>query len=544
MKKAFFVFCAMMVFLFLACSPGQSGRPGGAATSDDNPYGVRRISQTPITLRIFAPKASETPPFDLLVQFQKYSEYTNVSVEWEQPTFELQAERFNIILASGDLPDMFWNISNRQGAMVNLRAAGAITPLQQFLTRENAPNFRKVVDDNPETVKAFMEPDGNIWFLPFFDGLASNDPTILRADWLEKLGLPLPVTKDDWLAYWRGVRDTDLNGQGAGTIIPLSAPNNTNAGFRSWVTLFGMNDGFYVDPNDNFKVKYSNIEAGYREFLQWANMLWNENILDREFASINSNTFLTKNSQNVIGSYRGKLNGNFNVFMATLPDRIPGYRVTGTEPPMAADGTQLHYGVANFVRYDTIGGVVAANSKFQKESVQYADWFYDPVGPYGGAFMNLFGLEGITFEWIDGGNDWRYTDYVLRNPDGLSSTAALLRYTNRNQGPGYNPPTSSMKMWHPATLEAYEKIAPFYLASLQYKCENLPFTDAESRTIRNRMADIQTYVDETVNRFIMGREPVANFDNYVATVRRMGIDEVLEIYNAAYARWNAPRPAF
>ncbi|MCL2318560.1 MAG: hypothetical protein FWC45_00625, partial [Treponema sp.] len=467
---------------------------------------------------------------------------TNVNVIWEQTTFETQSERFNIILASQDLPDMFWNLNNRQGAMTALRAANAIIPLQKYLTPQSAPNFRKVVTDHPETVKAFMEPDGNVWFLPLFDGLAANDPTIVRGDWLEKLNLPLPVTKDDWLKYWKGVRDNDVNGKGKGSAIPLAA--TSSIGFQSWVTLFGMIDGFFVDVKDGNKVKYSYIDPRNKDFLAWGNMLWNENILDREFASITSNGFTQKNSQNLIGSYRGKLNGGFNVYMATLPANIPGYKVYGTEPPKADDGTQLHWGTANFVRYDTIGGVVSAKTKYPSECVQYCDWFYNFDAPYGGGFMNIFGLEGVTFNFTADKKDYNYSDYVLKNPNGLSTTSALLRYTNRNQQPGFVPPIGSFKMWNPLTEQAYKRIEPFYKASLAYRCENLPFTDAENKQIRTTMADIQTYVDETVNRFIMGKEPLANFDSFVAKVKSMGIDDVLKIYNSAYAKWNAPRPNF
>ena len=552
MKKAIvFLFIAVLAAMPLfAAGGGQStggSQAGGPAVgSTNNPYRVKRIVANPITIRIFAPKDAQTPPYDELENFKKYSEYTGVNVIWEQTTFNTQDERFNIILASNDLPDMFWNIDNRNNKIITLRAGNAIIPLQKYLNRNDAPIFRKVVDENPETLKAFMEPNGDIWFLPFFDGLATNDPCILRGDWLDKLGLPLPVTKDDWLTFWRAVRDRGRELNGKDTIIPLSTVStNSVNGFRSWVSLWGMLDTFYVDPKDGYKVKFANIEPKYKEFLEWANLLWNENLLDREFATGSGTNFPPKNSQNLVASWRGKLNGNLNSYLVQVAREIPGYKLYGTEPPKAADGTQLHPGTANFVRYDTVGGVVTAASKYPAECVKYCDWFYDVTPPYGGAFINLFGYEGVTFDFTSPDKkQYKYSDWVMKNPDGLCADQALLRYTNRGQQPAYNPPTSSFLRWEPLTFEAYNRVEPFYKASLAYKCENLPFTDAENRDIRSKMADITTYVDETINRFIMGREPLSNFDSYVATVKRMGIDDVLKIYNDAYAKWNAPRPAF
>jgi putative aldouronate transport system substrate-binding protein len=51
------------------------------------------------------------------------------------------------------------------------------------------------------------------------------------------------------------------------------------------------------------------------------------------------------------------------------------------------------------------------------------------------------------------------------------------------------------------------------------------------------MADINTYMNEMFLRFVMGTEPLANWDAYVANIRRMGIDEALAIHNTAYARF-------
>ena len=55
------------------------------------------------------------------------------------------------------------------------------------------------------------------------------------------------------------------------------------------------------------------------------------------------------------------------------------------------------------------------------------------------------------------------------------------------------------------------------------------------------MADIDTYVDEMVYKFILGQEPLDNFDKYVATVEGMGLQEALDIYNQALVVYNEHR---
>ncbi len=542
LKKMVSVTAAALAVIMAATTTASAA--SAAKTSQDKSQvgvqGVSQISKSPITIKIFAPKATDTPNFGELEHYKNYSKTTNVNVVWDHSaTYELQAEKFNIILASGNLPDMFWNINNTAGTMNTLRSANAIIPVQKYL--KDMPNFQKVVKDNPETKRAFMEPDGNVWFLPLFDGLATNDPLILRGDWLEKLNLPLPKTKDDWMKYWKGVRDTDVNGNGkADDEIPLTSRNNSD--WRNWVTAFDMLDGFFVDVKDKNVVKYSAYEARYVEFLKWFNMLYNEDILDKNFASMTSTIFNTENNSNQIGSYRGKLNGNFNAYMLTMPKSIPGFKLFGTEPITTDSGEKIHAGVANFVRYDMIGGVITASSKYPAECAKFCDWFYDASDPYGGAFLNLFGLEGVTFQYNADKSKYEYTDYVLKNKDGLSSTAALQKYTTRNQQPGFNPPTSSFKMWNPLVEESFNRIEPYYTKSLAWKCENLPFTTAESKEIKGKMDDITVYVDEMVAKFVMGKEPIGNFENFRAQLKKMGIEDVLKLYNASYEKWSGPRP--
>ena len=40
-----------------------------------------------------------------------------------------------------------------------------------------------------------------------------------------------------------------------------------------------------------------------------------------------------------------------------------------------------------------------------------------------------------------------------------------------------------------------------------------------------------------INKFIMGKEPLDNFDKFVQTLKDMGIDDVLAVEQAAYDRY-------
>ncbi|MNW19499.1 hypothetical protein D3C71_2195180 [compost metagenome] len=52
------------------------------------------------------------------------------------------------------------------------------------------------------------------------------------------------------------------------------------------------------------------------------------------------------------------------------------------------------------------------------------------------------------------------------------------------------------------------------------------------------MTDIQTYQDEMLLKFIMGVEPIDNFDSYVKKIKSMGIDDAIKIQQGALERFN------
>jgi putative aldouronate transport system substrate-binding protein len=51
------------------------------------------------------------------------------------------------------------------------------------------------------------------------------------------------------------------------------------------------------------------------------------------------------------------------------------------------------------------------------------------------------------------------------------------------------------------------------------------------------MGDIGTYVDEMTVKFIIGQEPLANYDAYVQQVKSMNVDRALELQQAAVERY-------
>lgn len=50
--------------------------------------------------------------------------------------------------------------------------------------------------------------------------------------------------------------------------------------------------------------------------------------------------------------------------------------------------------------------------------------------------------------------------------------------------------------------------------------------------------DIETYVTEMKDKFIVGDAPLSQWDDYVATLNKMGLDRYKQIYQAALDRYS------
>ena len=67
----------------------------------------------------------------------------------------------------------------------------------------------------------------------------------------------------------------------------------------------------------------------------------------------------------------------------------------------------------------------------------------------------------------------------------------------------------------------------------------LKFSADEAEMQSELLAPIETFVDENVLRFILGTRPIAEYEDFVQEVEDLGAQSLVDLYNAAVARWHA-----
>lgn len=487
----------------------SSAAGSGAAASNER-----------ITVRILKSKAANEVAAEQMDVWKVLGEKFNMDFEFDNPPQDNYNERLNLVMMDAQLPDIIMDMPTTE--VLKYGESGVILSLNDYIDN-SMPNLKKEIDKRDGVEKALTYSDGNIYYMPMLDEKVSgNMPYIVRTDWLEKLGIESPVTLEDWENYWHLVKTTDLNGNGTNDEIPFSSYNMD--GLRNFCTAFGCLDDFYTDPDDGGKVHYGPIDPKYKKAVTWMHDMYEKGYIDPEIITMDIASFMPKLAQNTVASFYGPLGGMLAAQNATMPASFPGFHVEATVPPKG--DAQIHSYIDQEPRA-IAAAAITAGCKNVDRVIALLDYMYSDEGT---RLINM-GIEGTHYTMQNGKPI--FTDYVMKNPDGLSPKNAIGTFTfAQSSGPFILSQDEVTQLDDDSVNRAKQDcIIPFLEESKKYVIPGSTSFSSEDDAVRRAvMADVDTYVDEMIIKFVSGREPLSNWDTYVEKVNGMGIAEVIDIY--------------
>lgn len=224
----------------------------------------------------------------------------HIAIDWQEEEGYSSAIATTLLSSKKDLPDL---INPTGFGVMELADDGLIVPLDEYLDLMPA----LVAAVGPEHMDAWRASDGHIYTIPSVSTIRGSFSMMVRRDWLGTLGLAQPQTWADWLAYWRGVRDNDLNGNGdPSDEVPLALAQSAD-GERSLTLLlnaFGIaasNDTqFCVLEDGTYTMVYEHPR--YPEFLAAMAQLYAEGILVSGYESFSYSSIDRMMGDNTLGS--------------------------------------------------------------------------------------------------------------------------------------------------------------------------------------------------------------------------------------------------
>ncbi|MDO4618658.1 MAG: extracellular solute-binding protein [Clostridia bacterium] len=430
------------------------------------------------------------------------------------------AQAFTTMLMSDKLPDI---VAYNGDELKTAGMDGVLIPLEGLI-EEYAPNIKKFMDENPEARAVATAADGHIYYIP---GTAAepglgNIPSMgwfIRQDWLEKLGLETPKTVDELYTVYKAFRDKDPNGNGQKDEIPYFSRN----GFVSDLyQLWGANNSIYV-KGDKFVAGYTedSTKTALVNMAKW----YKEGLIDKEIFTRGGQAREQLLSSDKGGSTHDWFSStsSYNSKYANLNNKF-----VHMTPPADVNGVIKEYSGRGFIR--SMGWGISVDNEYAARTMKYFDYWFTEEG----MTLHSCGVEGVHYNVVDGKKV--FTDEVINAEGGAPS---YLRNIGANVEVGC-PTTldSELATMHEIGLAGYME----YLDN-KYVIDQTPtlsFTEDEQEIISLYMTDIQSYVGECEQKWILGSSDInADWDGYVAELKNRGLDEVLKVYNAAYDRYKA-----
>ncbi|WP_284638353.1 extracellular solute-binding protein [Paenibacillus silviterrae] len=507
------------------CSGGAEGtntQSGNGTGTNAGPAELTFFMNTNLT-------AKAVKGFEDIEAFKEIQKRTNTKIKFQQPG---DGSQFNIMLASGTYPDIVYAPNNYPGGIAKLVQDGVAIKLNDLIDK-HAPNYKKLLNDHPEIRKQVVLDDGTIAKFPQIDidlHRVSYSGQMVREDWLKKVGLKAPTTIDEWYTVLKAFKEKDPNGNGMNDEIPLGDRGDGLGSISSFATSWGiLADRFHLHAKTG-KVTFGPIEPEFKSYVSTLNKWFKEGLIDSEFAATDRKAFEAKFAKNTIGAYGGVISG-INTFKDQMKGNLPDFKLIGVAPPIGPAGKSYsnHSQMVQNVPLD--GAFISSQAKDPVAAIKLLDFM---IGSEGSDLQN-WGIEGKSYK-VENGKKI-FTDEVFKNPDGFEPTEAVKKYALPTSGMvkvmDYHA-WAAFELRYPEAVEANDT---WFKADRSLLVPPLSLNGEESQRLGSIMSEVNTYVKEMWIKFIMGTEPVENYDKFVATLKKMGIEEAVKIQQAAYDRY-------
>jgi putative aldouronate transport system substrate-binding protein len=323
----------------------------------------------------------------------------NVKIKWvsiARPNPQGTKDAFNLLIAAGTAPDLIGEYDQSPGYMA-WYGQGVYQQIDVKMLNQYAPNYVKY---EGASVINTGKIQGKQIFLPAKRPipLDSTYVKMYRQDWMDKLGIAMPRTLDEFYNMLLAFKTKDPGNVGS-KIIPETYD-------LPGATVNGSATGNYpfrpANLSDLEKYMYSDIATPAlswepeKKRLQFLNREYNAGLISPEFMLDTDNSkarsaFMNGNA-GVWSEYIPQDNG----YIAALVKNVPTAKISTAMPLTQRAGT-----IATSYYYTPAVGLmngINKNTKNVAEVLKYIDWLSKPEN------LNsvMWGVEGKTYQNKDG----------------------------------------------------------------------------------------------------------------------------------------------
>lgn len=479
--------------------------------------------------------------------FKQMEKATGTKVEFVHPAQgSTGSEAFQILLASGDYPDMIEHTwSEYPGGGDQAIKDGVIIALNDYM-KEYAPNYYNYMEgeaakeNNYQFKAATISNEGNYYGFKNLNvgNYRTYNGLYVRKDLLDKWGLDIPTTLDEWQNVLKTAKENGIKYPLTGSKWLVGA-----YGYDFFNTPYKVGNEFYLDGS---KVKFGPFQKEYKDFVAKMADWMKKGYIDIDYVTNDSTIIRGYICNSTSIAAHGFVGGDLGYIIPAMQERDSQFKLAACPIPSMKKGEAPYFqGIQDAAIDPTV--VISAqcgaeNEARYKEAIQWCDYLFSDEG----MVLKCFGVEGDTFtieKDEDGVEHYTYTDKITNwkeNIKGATSIdAALYHYTIPANHPGFNQhpdyfrgyyefpeQKDAIEVWNKYVDEAYKHVLP----TLSFSAE-----EAEQKaTIESNAKD---NLIAAISNIILGKASIDTYDDAIKAAKKAGYDKLIKIYQAAYDRY-------
>lgn len=466
-----------------------------------------------------------------------WEEVTGVEVEyvvWDK-------EQIKLALAGKTLPDAFFATTEiSKSTAYEYGSAGYFVDFMDYL--EYMPNFRKALEEYPDTLTFVQNEDGSVYCLPRLGTTATTHNVMyVRTDMLKEAGWnDTPKTTDDFLKCIK-----DLQAHFGAQMSDYLAFDGYKSSYMVWngttiPAFFFPSFGELLQPGitvsaDGKKVVLGAATEQYRHLLEFMSEVYHSGAFSQDVYTKDglSSKALAAANKVAISPYMSFLTGE-NFASGDI------HELSVLEPLTSGYYSTPHYSArSNYTWHSAM-----INAALPEEDivtlVRWFDSFYatesNPLTQDGSVWGLSAWLGKLGTDWV---KDEENNTYEILPHDGFDSSSNWVN----TQGSGtqlylgefmyIEQSGTGLMIKGEGTVE---KLWP-YVEAPAFDTSLLTLNEDESNVYSDYWTDINKYIGEETAKFITGQRSIeAEWDQYVTDLEALGLQDVLDVYQSAYER--------
>ncbi|GMX63746.1 hypothetical protein Elgi_32330 [Paenibacillus elgii] len=539
-KKTFLITLTAVVPLAVtACSSDKNDKKSEANASSPS------TTQQPSKLKLLGPTGSNKYiKFDDREKYPVWKEVDKLIVgAGLQLDYELVPnEQYSVVIktrmASGSsLPDIV-NISALDNTTVlNLAKQGVLLDLNPLIEKYSNGNIKNMYNKEfPMAKKTTASPDGKMyWFSNLHKKTyQQKDPApvsrtmLIRKDWLDKLKLPVPTTADEYLQMLKAMRDGDANGNGQKDEGLVYNPGDFSGPIAQW---FGLGTAITAVDVENKKVVSPWYQEGIKDYFRYLQRLVKEGILDTSLIGAKDEQIQQKMTENKVASL-----SDYNLETYQEQTIKGGGEYLPLMPLKAINGitpaAQLEPPFLVWQKY-----AITKDAKNVEAAIKFFDIIYSDKY----ADLAQWGIEGQTYKkdgagakmLIDVGSD----EQQAKSGQTLGKRLFGDTVFPRVQFDNLEHELSNVPKYKADNELNVLKYKPYFV-SMNNNYLAIP-DEKQLETKTKILTNLNTYSSELATQLALGQKSLDNWDQYIAELKKLGLDQLIEIDQQLHDRYNS-----